>query len=302
MIRLKELKSFNKKIVDSFIFYNELSLLNMRLHELYDYVDYFILVESSRTFTDNEKPLFYGENKKDFEKFQDKIIHVVVDDMPKQKGSRLDPWRKEHHQRNAVARGINSIRDINEHDMILVSDVDEIPNPLYLKQDTFNEHAVYTFKQRFFYYNFSCEDLSGWHGGTIAYPYKIFQKISSEFEANQHTGLSLLRGSKNRKKWQKSNPNNKLNVVPASVDRESHGGWHCSFFGGVDKIITKIESFSHENLNTTGNKDKDKIKSIIKNKKDLFGRGRMKWTHNDEGQDLYLPEYKDLAYEEDKRV
>ncbi len=264
----------------------------MRLHELYDYVDHFVLVESSRTFTDNRKPLFYGENKKNFEKFQDKIIHVVVDDMPKKTGSRLDSWRKEHHQRNAIARGVNSINDINQKDIILVSDVDEIPNPLYLKPDIFNEHAVYTFRQRFFYYDFSCEDLNGWHGGTVAYPYEIFDRISGEFQARQHTGLSLLRGSKNRKIWK----NSKLNVIPDSSYKGNHGGWHCSFFGGVDKIITKIESFSHENLNTKKNKDKDAIKSIIKDKKDLFGRDRIQWVHNDENQDSYLPKYKKLAY------
>ena len=70
------------KIIDSFIFYNELDLLNYRLSILNDFVDYFILVESTHTFTGYPKKLFYNENKKLFDKFNQKIIHIIVDDFP----------------------------------------------------------------------------------------------------------------------------------------------------------------------------------------------------------------------------
>ena len=65
------------KIVDCFIFYNELKMLKFRLKYLYNYVDHFVLVESTKTFTGTPKPLFFQNNKHEFLEYLDKIIHVV---------------------------------------------------------------------------------------------------------------------------------------------------------------------------------------------------------------------------------
>ena len=70
------------KIIDSFIFYNEIDLLYYRLSILNEFIDKFILVESTLTFTGELKPLFYLENKNKFEKFNDKILHIIINDMP----------------------------------------------------------------------------------------------------------------------------------------------------------------------------------------------------------------------------
>jgi beta-1,4-mannosyl-glycoprotein beta-1,4-N-acetylglucosaminyltransferase len=67
------------KIIDCFTFYNELKLLEYRLNILYNIVDYFIIVEANQTHQGKSKKLYYNENKNRFEKFQDKIIHIVVD-------------------------------------------------------------------------------------------------------------------------------------------------------------------------------------------------------------------------------
>src|SRR4030042_2627609 len=86
------------KIYDCFPFHNELDLLEVRLHELYDVVDYFVLSESTRTHSGQFKPLYYKMNKPRFERFKDKIIHVIVDDMPvtpeeiKRVRSSVDSW------------------------------------------------------------------------------------------------------------------------------------------------------------------------------------------------------------------
>ena len=72
----------SKKIIDCFTFYNEMDLLNYRLNILYNVVDYFIIVESTHTYVGKEKKLFYNDNKHLFEKFNDKIIHIIVDDFP----------------------------------------------------------------------------------------------------------------------------------------------------------------------------------------------------------------------------
>ena len=98
------------KVIDCFIFYNELDLLNYRLNILYDIVDYFIIVESTHTFVGKEKPLFYNENKHLFEKFNDKIIHIIVADFPHKYPniniSNGEQWNNERFQRDQIKKGI----------------------------------------------------------------------------------------------------------------------------------------------------------------------------------------------------
>lgn len=67
-------------IFDAFSFYNELDLLEIRLHELSDVVDFFVLVEATRTHSGRFKPLYYKMNRHRFSHFNDKIIHIIVDD------------------------------------------------------------------------------------------------------------------------------------------------------------------------------------------------------------------------------
>lgn len=69
-------------IYDCFTFFNELELLELRLHELADVVDKFVLVEATKTHSNKSKPLYYWENRSRFGEFHDKIIHIIVDDLP----------------------------------------------------------------------------------------------------------------------------------------------------------------------------------------------------------------------------
>jgi len=126
-----------RKIIDCFTFFNELDLLKFRLAELYDKVDHFILIESTKTFTGQVKPLYYSLNKDEFEKWNDKIIHVVVTDMPINLPQyKIDElvalpeirninWVREHHQRRSVVKGLNRL-NLNFDDVIIMSDLDEI--------------------------------------------------------------------------------------------------------------------------------------------------------------------------------
>src|SRR5258708_17252090 len=107
-------------IYDCFNFYNELDLLDIGLHELTDVVDRFVLVESTVTFTNQSKPLYYEENKTRFKAFEKKIIHIVVRDSP----NVSLPWIIEHFQFAAVMRGLKNARP---SDTILLSCVDELP-------------------------------------------------------------------------------------------------------------------------------------------------------------------------------
>ena len=95
------------KIYDCFLFYNELEILNIRLHEMYDHVDKFVLVESEETFRGGPKPLYYQENKHLFEKFADKIIHVIIEGHyePQNPREYWKVWEREHFQRDQIIAG-----------------------------------------------------------------------------------------------------------------------------------------------------------------------------------------------------
>ncbi|MGN1154117.1 MAG: hypothetical protein ACI4S3_08815 [Candidatus Gastranaerophilaceae bacterium] len=95
-------------IYDCFTFFNELDLLEIRLNILNDVVDKFVLVEATKTFTGQDKPLYYNDNKEKFSAFNAKIIHVVVDDYP---SIGLETaWGYENWQRNCISRGLNNAK------------------------------------------------------------------------------------------------------------------------------------------------------------------------------------------------
>lgn len=96
------------KLIDCFTFYNELKMLEFRLTELDDVVDYFILVEANKTYSGFEKEYYYDNNKHLFVKFNHKIIHIKVDDMPDGDGHN-NIWARENHQRNCIIRGLEML-------------------------------------------------------------------------------------------------------------------------------------------------------------------------------------------------
>lgn len=273
------LEMMRRKLIDSFTFYNELSTLNMRLHELDNFVDYFVLVEATVTHAGNPKSLFYRDNEERFKAFHNKIIHIVIDDMPESN----DPWDRENHQRTCLKRAVSLVPDICATDIILVSDLDEIPNPKYLSRALFDDDKIYVFNQRFFYYDFSCENINGWPG-TMSFPYHIFMDID----------LNRMRKPRVRKK------DKRVTYLPIKMSREDHGGWHCSYFGGANRLIDKLEAYAHQQYNQPIYKDKKVIEGLIRDKKDPIFRRKKKYrlSVNDEEADTNLPKYRKLVYED----
>src|SRR4030042_3846553 len=111
-----------RRVYDCFTFFNELELLKLCLKEWDQHVDNFVLVEATKTHQNDPKPLYFQENKGRFKNFQEKIIHLIVDDLP----GTADPWVNEKFQRNSIMR---ALADCRWYDIILVSDADEIPSP-----------------------------------------------------------------------------------------------------------------------------------------------------------------------------
>jgi len=177
------------KVYDCFPIFNELELLRVRLEELDELVDHFVIIEGTKTYAGEEKPLFYLENAQQFEKFKDKIIHVVIDDFPEPTGDiKTDNWNCQIHTRNCKLRGLV---DCDDEDLVLICDLDEIPNKRALKQaiDYFAEHKtlesvtgdinqlVCEFHMRLFRYQLNREDPIGWAGGLKLTPYWVVKDI-----------------------------------------------------------------------------------------------------------------------------
>lgn len=227
------------KIVDCFLFSNEQMLLELRLKELYDVVDHFVLVEGSQTFTGNNKPLVYSENRDKYEKYNDKIIHIVVDVLIETN----NPWDREYYQRDCIKQGIDKLTLCDE-DIVVVSDLDEIPdtNTLIILK-TIGLNGMYKLEQEMYYYNLNCRASIPWDRAFI------FNKGSL------NTSITNIRNYS----WN-------LPKLPYK------GGWHFSYFGDVDFIIKKIEQNSHSEYNTAMYKNKEQIQERIKNCTDLYGR------------------------------
>jgi beta-1,4-mannosyl-glycoprotein beta-1,4-N-acetylglucosaminyltransferase len=216
-----------KKIIDAFIFYNELDILMIRLKELYDIVDHFILVEGTLTFTGNKKKLYYEENKNQFLQYHDKIIHIIVEDYPET----TDPWEREYHQRCSISCGIDLL-SLHPEDIIILSDVDEVLNSntvsILKLRNIISPYKIYCLSMTLYYYTFEWTTNRKWDQiRVLSYDYY-----------------------KNRKKTMQE-----IRLYPFCRTIPYHGGWHLSYFGGISRIYTKLEGFSEQQDNTIENKD-----------------------------------------------
>lgn len=236
------------KIVDCFLFYNEIDMLNYRLNVLNDVVDYFIIVESNYTFIGKEKKLYLEENKHIYEKFKDKIIHFIVNDIPYKfpniNYSEYEQWENEYHQRNSIHSALTQI-SLNNEDAIIISDVDEIFDPMILQKIKegkihFDCHSL---ELDFYYYNLNSKQNAKWKHPKIISYYKY-----------KELNLSC----------------NDIRMSDRPVIENA--GWHLSYFGDAKFIKNKIENFSHQELNLDTFTDVNKIKERIENGKDLYDR------------------------------
>ena len=151
------------KIFDCFMYFDEEVVLDLRLNTLNEYVDYFVIVESVFTHRGDKRNLIF--NHKKFEKFKDKIIYLVFDQEPnniekvfdedsqgeKSRKLILNAALRENGQRNFILNGLNNAAD---NDLILISDVDEIPDLKNLDLGKINQKIIF-FKQDMFYYKFN---------------------------------------------------------------------------------------------------------------------------------------------------
>jgi len=241
------------KIFDCFMYFDEDVILDLRLNTLYDYIDTFVIAEATRDHAGGRKKLNF--NLKKFSKFKDKINYLIIDDIPVDVKSKKKNWDANHwrdqFQRNSLARGF---KNCNENDLIMISDIDEIPNPDKLQE--FNiENKYACFMQRNFQSKLNLLNVSDkyWMGT------KICQKKYLK-------SPQWLRDIKTKKRsfWKIYKPKEPQLILD--------GGWHFSFLKEPKDIAKKIVSYSHQEFNKENFTNEEKIAERIKNNKDLFNR------------------------------
>lgn len=256
------------KVIDCFIFYNELELLTYRLNSLNDVVDYFIIVESTHTFSGKEKELIFNNNKNLFENFKDKIIHIIVDDFPYKYPNinyqNKEQWENEYHQRNSISLGLSKL-NIDNSDIIIISDVDEIPDIERLYEMKYNKSILNTtgicaLEMDLYYYNLNTLFKEKWSSSKVI-SYAKYKELNITCEEIRM-----------------------LNCM-----RIKNGGWHLSYFGDTVFIKNKINSFSHQELNLDIFTDVEKIEQRIKNSSDLYDRRECGMSNVPISDNQYLP-------------
>ncbi len=240
------------KIYDCFMYWDEDLLLDLRMNILNKVVDYFVIVEGNKTWQNNTKKFKFKIEK--FKKFKKKIIYVKVDDLPDGK----NPWLRENFQRNCISRGLQKAR---EEDLIMISDLDEIPNPSVIK--LFKATMRYAvFQQKLYYYklNLQSETDPLWLGTRIC--------IKKYLKSPQ-----WLRELKFKKRpfWRidKLRLNNIL----------ENGGWHFCNLKSPKKLLYKYKNvcetndqFIFKNKIPKRYLNENTIKKNIKKRSSIIGR------------------------------
>jgi len=239
-------------VYDCFTFFNEIDLLEFRLKVLDSVVDFFVIVESNITFSGNPKIYNFEKDKERFKKWEHKIIYFPLIQTTNEFNSFeiIDKYNPDSAAFNLEYELRNSISNINDlikdDDFILLSDIDEIPNPRVIIKlsKKITEPLSFTMLNHYYFFNCQNTDVDRFWQGTIL----------SNGEYFKNTRPQELRNNRYHYK------------------KEKNGGWHFSYLGGVEKIKYKIQSFAHTEYNKDIFLNDKNIQDSIKNGRDILNR------------------------------
>lgn len=237
------------KVLDSFLFTHEFDLLELRLRTLWPVVDYFLLMEGDHNFANKPKAMRFCEQESRFEWAKDKLSVVRLKGPLKgaQENTIHGELHIEHQHRQALynsAIGFGVTHKLEKNDILLISDVDEIPSREViekLKSDDFPSPTL--LNQDFYYYNIKCHRGKRWHGTmAMRYGYKLGD-----------VGQARL----NRTYMPKINEN---------------CGWHFAHFYDAEGIKEKLKHSSHQAYYSPEFYDPDHLKKCIQENKNYLGK------------------------------
>lgn len=237
---------------------NELDWLEIRLNTTWHEVDYFVIVESPKTFTGLDKPLTIKDNMDMFKSYQSKIIYHMLEDPPNFHPK--SAWDREDLQRNAmftqVFPRLQGDQAPSVDDVIVVADVDEIARPAtlhVLRSCVFPLRL--TLRSKFYYYGFQFLHRGSEWQHPQATTYQSTKTILPSNLRNGDGGNFLTRWMDKADLW--------------------NSAWHCSScFRTVAEMLDKMGSFSHTNMNAEVFRDPQRIVSKVREGKDIWDRSR----------------------------
>jgi beta-1,4-mannosyl-glycoprotein beta-1,4-N-acetylglucosaminyltransferase len=269
-------------VFDTFLFFNEVELLELRLEVLSDVVDYFIITEATKTFSGKKKPLYYELNKNLYGKFKSKIIHNVIDETPDDFSSFVPPneyytnreigfahksrgiplsklnidFQREVYQRDSIINGL--LGNVEPDDFVLISDLDEIPCADAVGKiiNSYEENRLYNFCQKWFIYYLNLRYEKEWFGTRLC-----------TFSMLKGKSMDLMRYNLEKRSEQ-----------PGPI--VENGGWHFSFLGGEGRVREKLNAYTYQGrkskiiLKLIDRLYKGRIKKMIEKNKDIFYTGR----------------------------
>ena len=254
------------KIYDCFMYFDEDVILDLRLNILNPFIDYFVIVESTFNHKGEKRKLKFDINK--YKKFENKIIYLIFDKEPsgiekvfdtdnEGEVSRkliLNAASRENGQRNFISKGLERA---NEKDLILISDVDEIPNLEKINWNTLKDQIV-LFKQDMFYYklNLRLPDLI-WSGSKACR--KKYLKSPQWLRNVKDKKYSFFRLDTlfSEKKY-------------INIKFINNGGWHFSNIKTAAEIEYKLKSYLHHREFDLNPMSESEIEDIIKNKQAIY--------------------------------
>ena len=226
------------KIIDCTTYYSEDLMLDIRFNILNEFVDKFIIVESKFSHSGQPKKLNFDINK--FQKFKDKIEYLIIENEPDGIIENIEN-SSEIKRKNSLLRIeqsydfiMNALDDVDDSDLVCLSDNDEIPNfnSEYFKK---SNNDIFIFKQLFFYYKFNLfYDLIPWYGTKACRKKKLLS-------------FSWLRNLKNKKYpfWRVDTLFSNLKHMNLQIVED--GGWHFTNIKTAKDIYTKLSNFGHHN-------------------------------------------------------
>lgn len=224
-------------IVDCTMFHWEFDVLELRMRELWDTVDYFVITESICDHRGNTRQLALSENIDKFSWAKEKMIVNISDKL----STAQTTWDHEKYQRLRSVNDAVEILGLSDNDFLIVSDVDEIARPAAI-QEMAQVGGKYTLHMPMYYYYLNLYVHDWFHPKAFSVKYL-------------------------------TDPND---IRTGGFDQDFHvaynSGWHFSYLGSPEQIQHKLKTFAHDEFDSDKYTNLDSISNSIKNKIDLFGR------------------------------
>ncbi len=251
------------RIFDCTTFYSEHLMMDIRFNILNEFVDKFIVCESTISHSGKKKKLNFDINN--YSKFKDKINYIVIDEEPLNiigdKNGLAEPYEQRSDSLKRIELSydymIKALSGVNDDDLIILSDNDEIPN-LNSRQFKNSNKDIYIFKQLFFYYKFNLfYDLVPWFGSKAAKKKKLLS-------------MSWLRNLKNKKYpfWRLDTLFSKNRYINLEIIKD--GGWHFTNLMTAETMYEKYMNFGHHDEFKLSGLTIEDLRKKIDNKEMFF--------------------------------